>query len=114
MNEKDFAMKKTLFATLPLALGAGLMVATPASAANWQNANSVRAEIRQLDRQIDRARGLSNRQEARLDRRVNSLRSLYRQYKRGGINRAERRTLNKRLASLKYSIRVQSRSGHRR
>ena len=113
MNEKDFAMKKTLFATLPLALGASLMVATPASAANWNNPNSVRAEINQLDRQIDRTRGLSKRQEARLDQRVTSLRSLYRQYKRGGINRAERRTLNKRLTSIRHSVRIQSRSGHR-
>ncbi len=112
-------MKKTLIATLPLALGAGLMVATPASAANWNNANSVRAEIRQLDRQIDRARGLSNRQEARLDRRVSSLRSMYRTFKRGGINRGEQRLLNKRLTSIKHAIRINSRSvnshsGHRR
>lgn len=101
-------MSKLSFA-LPLALAAGLLIAAPASAANWSNPRSVNAEIRQLDRQIDRATGLTRREEARLASRVDRLQSLYRSYLRGGINRNEMRSLENQLNSIKADLRTQSR-----
>ena len=54
-------MKKILTA-VPLALAAAAVLATPASAASPLNAGKIRAEIQQLDRQVDRMRGLSEAQ----------------------------------------------------
>src|SRR5690242_18645757 len=73
MNEsRSTPMKKFLIAA-PLALAAVAAVATPASAASWNNASQLRAEIAQLDRQVDRMHGLSPREEQRLERQVDRL-----------------------------------------
>ncbi|MEM6474952.1 MAG: hypothetical protein AAF687_02165 [Pseudomonadota bacterium] len=106
-------MKKTLITAIPLALGASLAFAVPVSAANAANPNGLRAEIRQLDRQINFARGLSHRQEIRLERRVDRLQRLHRQYLRGGLNRGEVRQLRQQIRSIKVAIRTQSRSNLR-
>jgi uncharacterized coiled-coil DUF342 family protein len=100
--------KKLLFAA-PLALAAGAMLTTPASARSWNNdGNNLRAEIAQLDKQIDRTRGLSNREERALEKRVDRLRNLYRSYARHGFTRAEVQTLQREIASVRVAIQRQA------
>ena len=50
-------MLKTLAAGL-----AALALATPASASGWNNGAHFRQQINQIDKRVDRARGLSNRE----------------------------------------------------
>lgn len=100
-------MKKLLFAA-PLALAAGALLATPASAASaWNNPRQLKAEITQLDRQIDyaqRGHGLSSREAKQLGRQVDQLERLYRQYARGGFNRGEIASLSKKVDAVKMDI----------
>lgn len=102
-------MKKLLFAA-PLALAAGALLASPASAQSWNAGNpaGLRAEIAQLDRQIDRTRGLSNREERALEQRVDRLQSLYKGYARHGFTRAEVQSLQREIASVRVAIERQS------
>ena len=95
---------KKLFLAAPLALAAAGLLSAPASAAHWSNAGQLRTEINQLDRQIDRARGLSPREEQRLDNQVDRLQSLYRSYVRNGINRAEARVLSGRIDQVRNQL----------
>jgi hypothetical protein len=99
-------MKKILIAA-PLALAA--VLATPASAASWNNAGQLRAEINQLDRQIDNVRGLSSREDQRLENQVDRLQNLYRSYARGGFTRNELRTLDSQVTAVKAQVFAQSR-----
>ena len=92
----------------PLLLAAGAVLASPASAATWSNGGQLRAEIAQLDRQVDRSRGLSNREERVLERRVDRLQDLYRAYARHGFNRGEVQTLQREIASVRVAIQRQS------
>jgi hypothetical protein len=98
-------MKRLLFAA-PLALAAGALLASPASARGWNdnNGGQLRAEIAQLDKQIDRSRGVSNREERALDQRVDRLQSLYRSYARHGFTRSEVQTLEREIASVRTAI----------
>jgi len=102
-------MKKLLLAA-PLALAAGALFGSPASAQSWNAANpgQLRAEIAQLDRQVDRTRGLSNREERALENRVDRLQWLYRTYARHGFTRAEVRTLEREIASVRVSVQRQA------
>ena len=100
-------MKKILFAA-PLVLAAGAVLATPASAATWNNAGQLRAEIAQLDKQVDRTRGLSSREERALEQRVDRLQSLYRTYARGGFTRSEINRLNTEINQVRAAIARQS------
>lgn len=100
-------MKKILFAA-PLVLAAGAVLATPASAATWNNAGQLRAEIAQLDKQVDRTRGLSSREERALEQRVDRLQSLYRSYARGGFTRSEINRLNAEINQVRAAIARQS------
>ncbi len=109
MNEKGNIMKKPLFIAIPLALSAGLMLATPASAADWNKGNNIKVELRQLDRQINYLPGLSHREEAQLERRVDNAQALLRRYSRNGLSRVERQTLNNRITAIKADMRKQSR-----
>jgi hypothetical protein len=106
-------MKKFLLAA-PLALAAAGVLATPASAASWNSARQVRNEIAQLDRQVDRARGLSQREEQRLERQVDRLQVLYRNYARNGFTRGELRTLGSQIDQVRNDLFRQSsdRNGH--
>lgn len=104
--------RKFLFAA-PLALAASALLATPASAASLYSAKQVKAEITQLDRQVDRLRGLSQREARQLDNRVDQLNALYRSYSRGGFSRAELRDLTSEVDSLKVAIRQQARDNDR-
>ena len=60
---------KKIFLVAPLALAAGAVLSTPAAAqgGNYGNPGQLRAEIAQLDRQIDRRPGVSNREERVLE-----------------------------------------------
>ena len=100
-------MKKFLIAA-PLALAAAAVVATPANAAGWSNAGQIRAEIAQLDHQVDRMRGLSPREEQRLENQVDRLQALYRTYARGGFNRGELQRLDGQLSAVRAQIYAQS------
>ncbi|HYD26007.1 MAG TPA: hypothetical protein VEB68_14565 [Croceibacterium sp.] len=100
-------MKKFLIAA-PLALAAGAVLATPASAATL-HAGQIRSEIAQLDRQVDRANGLSRAESVRLERQVDQLQSLYQRYARRGFNRDELQTLNARIGSVKAALHTTSR-----
>lgn len=100
-------MKKFLIAA-PLALAAGAIVATPASAAPFANAGQLRAEIAQLDRQVDNLRGISPREEKRLEAQVDQLQRLYRDYARGGFTRSELQRLEGQVNTVKAQIFAQS------
>jgi septal ring factor EnvC (AmiA/AmiB activator) len=102
------AMKKFLIAA-PLALAAVAAVATPASAADRANPGQIRSEIAQLDRQVDRLRGLSPREERRLESQVDRLQTLYRAYARDGFSRSELRRLDDQLSAVRAQIDAQSR-----
>jgi|SRR6185437_9486282 hypothetical protein len=110
MNKGSEIMKK-LFLAAPLALAAGALLGSPASAQSWNNGNAgqLRAEIAQLDRQVDHSRGLSNREERALQHRVDRLQNLYRSYARGGFTRAEVNSLQREIASVRVAIQHQAR-----
>lgn len=102
-------MTKELLFAAPLALAAGAVLATPASAQGWTSGgNNLRAEIAQLDRQIDRRPGVSNREERVLEQRVDRLQALYRSYARHGFTRAEVRSLDREIASVRVAIQRQA------
>ena len=100
-------MTKFLIAA-PLALAAIAAVATPASAADRANPGQIRTEIAQLDRQVDRMRGLSPREEQRLENQVDRLQALYRTYARGGFNRGELQRLDGQLSAVRAQVYAQS------
>jgi hypothetical protein len=99
---------KKLFLAAPLALAAGALLTTPAAAAGWNNAGQLRTEISQLDRQVDRARGLSRSEENRLQRQVDQLQKLYRNYARNGFTRGEISVLNTRIGMVRNQLFKQS------
>ena len=102
-------MTKKFLLSAPLALAAGALFTAPASAAPWHaNAGQLRAEIAQLDRQIDRKPGVSNREERVLEQRVDRLQDLYRSYARHGFTRSEVRTLEREIASVRAALARQS------
>ena len=126
MNQLTKIAATALAATLVLG-------ASPAFAAQWDKRDSARAaygqnyrdhrglgnEIAQLARQVDRAeqRGrISVREAARLDRNVDRLRQLNRQYARGGYTRQELRTIQWRIDEVQQQLLRDraDRSGHRR
>jgi len=100
-------LNSKLFLFAPVALAAGAIVATPASAAGWGNVSNIKSEIAQFDRQLDRHQrnGALSRNEARdLQRKVDALDNLFDRYKRGGFTRAEATTLSNRLDSLQSEL----------
>jgi hypothetical protein len=99
---------KKLFLAAPLALVAGALLTSPASAANYHSAGQIRAEISQLDRQVDRARGLTSTEERQLERRVDQLQSLYSRYARNGFSRAELTVLTTRIDVVRNQLARQS------
>jgi hypothetical protein len=108
---------KKLFLAAPLALAAGALLTTPASAASWNNGYQLRAQISQLDRQIDRSRGLSHSEENRLHNQVDQLQKLYTRYARNGLSRGEISVLNTRIGMVRNQLIRQSndwngRNGH--
>jgi len=96
-------MKKFLLAA-PLALAAGAVLATPASAAPFNNAGQIRSEIAQLDRQVGRTPGLTRSETQRLERQVDQLQDLYQRYARGGFTRNELQTLGSRVDAAKSQL----------
>jgi hypothetical protein len=101
-------MTKKFLLAAPLALAAGALFSTPAAAAWHTNPGQLRAEIAQLDRQIDRKPGVSNREERVLERRVDRLQDLYRSYARHGFNRFELQSLEREIASVRAALAHQS------
>ena len=88
----------------------------PAAAAVYDRPGQLRAEIAQLDRQIDRAedrRIISRREAAQLDAQVDRLESMFRSYARGGFTRYELAALDSRIDAVKRQIAVQGRDGDR-
>jgi hypothetical protein len=101
-------MTKKFLLAAPLALAAGALLSSPASAAWHANPGQLRAEIAQLDRRIDRSHGISNREERALEARVDRLQSLYRSYARHGFTRGELRSLEREIAAVRNAIARQS------
>jgi hypothetical protein len=101
-------MTKKFLLAAPLALAAGALFTTPAAAAWHANPGQLRAEIAQLDRQIDRKPGVSNREERVLEQRVDRLHGLYRTYARHGFTRGELRSLDREIASVRVAIQRQA------
>jgi hypothetical protein len=91
-----------------LAVSLTLGAAVPASAAVFYgNGANVKAEIAQLDRQIDVAKArhqLSRQESASLESQVNRLQKLYRTYGRNGFSRAELRTLDNQVDNVKRDL----------
>lgn len=104
-------MSKKFRLAAPLAIIAGAMLVTPASAANFSDGGQIRAEIQQLDRQIDGMRGISPREEQRLERQVDRLEALYRDYARGGFSRNELQRLDREVSAVKMQIHQAARDG---
>ena len=109
MNRLTKWIAPTLAASL--ALGA----AAPASAAQWEghrdNGHEIGREIRQLDRQVDIAKArhqISWREAANLERKVDRLQRLYRNYSRDGLSRSELRVLDNRVDQVKRDLARQS------
>lgn len=91
----------------------GLALATPASAAGWNNGAHFRQQINQLDKRVDRARGVSNREERRLDRQVERLEDAYSHYRRGGFNRSEAYAMQRMIDQVRHQFAAQRRDGNR-
>jgi multidrug resistance efflux pump len=73
----------------------------------YGNGANVKAEIAQLDRQIDVAKArhqLSRQESASLESQVNRLQKLYRTYGRNGFSRAELRTLDNQVDNVKRDL----------
>lgn len=95
-----------------LAVSLTLGAAVPASAAPFfDNGSNVKAEIAQLDRQVDAAQArhqLSWQESASLEKQVDRLQKLYRTYSRNGLTRAEARVLDNQIDSVKQDLARQS------
>jgi hypothetical protein len=117
-------MRKLL---IPIALAtASVALAAPASAQHWQPRPAATAQIRQdigqLDRQIQRARQrrtISPREATSLRREAAQVRRNYAVYQRGGLNRAEVRSLQTQVNRVRVRLRLEQRDwdrapGHRR
>jgi septal ring factor EnvC (AmiA/AmiB activator) len=99
-----------------LAASLALGIAVPANAAVY-NAGNLRAEIAQLDNQIDRAearRTISHREAQQLDRQVDRLQDSFRAYARGGFTRYELASLNNGIAQVRAQLRDQRWDGNNR
>ena len=86
-----------------LALG----ISAPASAAQFDTPASLRSDIAQLDKQIDRALArhqITYREAARLNARVDQLQYSFRQYARGGFTNWELNRLEQRIDSVKWQL----------
>ena len=106
----------TRIAISAVAASLALGVAMPASAAVYDRPGQIRAEIAQLDRQIDRAedrRILSRREAAQLNAQVDRLQAMFRSYARGGFTRYELASLDTRLDAVKRQVAIQARDGNR-
>ena len=106
----------TKFAASALVASLALGAAVPAAAAVYDRPGQLRAEIAQLDRQIDRAedrRIISRREAAQLNAQVDRLESMFRSYARGGFTRYELAALDSRIDAVKRQIAVQGRDGDR-
>ena len=96
------------FAAPALAASLALGATVPASAATFHNnANTVKVELAQLDRQIDIAKArhqLTFQESASLQTQVNRVQALYRSYARNGFSRAELVTLDSRIDAVKRDL----------
>ena len=101
-------MKKTTMFGIPVAAAAlALGAAAPASAARYDNANSLRSDIAQLDRQIDRAldkRQITRREAVSLEAQVDGLQRDFRSYSRGGFERWEVRALDRGISNVRRQL----------
>ncbi|MEW9855406.1 hypothetical protein [Novosphingobium sp. M1R2S20] len=77
----------------------------------------IRADIRSLDRAIDRAaarRTVSNREAASLRRESAQVQRLYASYARNGLSRTELRTLQNRVDRIRLALRTDKRDWNNR
>ncbi|WP_409020049.1 hypothetical protein [Brevundimonas vesicularis] len=113
-------MKKLLIPALAVAVASTALPAaaqsyhgpsrSPAYAQNHGGWQAISQRKVQLDRRIDqglRNRQLSAREASRLKSELTGLVRLERQYQRGGLDRAERRELDRRYDLLEAKIRLE-------
>jgi len=101
----------------PLALAAGLALATPASAQRADGPRELRAEINQLDEDVERiadGRRFTNAELQQARTAVDRLEERYRQYGRDGFSRGELNELNDRIGNARQRIFAQARDNDRR
>lgn len=92
---------------------AALALAVPAAAAPYHrtDGDSLRRDIGQLERQLDRlddTRRISEREEKRLDRQIDGLERTWRDYARGGFTHGERRSLSAQIARVRNDLHLQA------
>jgi len=107
--------KITLLAA-PLALAAGVAIASTPAAARDYSPYEMRVEIGQLHQQVERigeSRRFTNSEYRRMQNAVDSLESRYRQMGRDGFSRAEIAGLSDRIDNVRERIYVQARDGDR-
>ncbi|WP_394729026.1 hypothetical protein [Altererythrobacter sp. GH1-8] len=96
-----------------LAATMALSVAVPAQAAHgWVGPSEIRAEMNQLDREIDRAlhRGQLSRGEAhRFERQLGFIQYKFRSHARAGFSRGELQHLDKLVDQLRFDLRQEIR-----
>ena len=90
-----------------------LGLAAPAAAQGWNQGAQFRQQIDHLERKTDRNRGISNREERRLDNQISRLKKTYNRFARGGFNRHESQTMQRMIADVRYQFRNQARDGNR-
>jgi septal ring factor EnvC (AmiA/AmiB activator) len=113
-TQKMTTAKKIVASALAASLALG--IAVPASAAVY-NPGNLRADIAQLDSQINRAearRTISRREAQKLDRQVDRLQDTFRAYARGGFTRYELASLNNGIAQVRNQLQAQRWDGNRR
>lgn len=96
-----------------LAASMALGIAVPAHAAHgWVGPSEIRAEMSQLDRDIDRAlyRGQISRGDAyRFERQLSYIEAKFRSHARAGYSRGELQHIDKLVDQLRYDLRQEMR-----
>lgn len=106
MKTRNRIVASVIAATL--ALG----IAVPASALSWNDGHQFRQQINQLEKRVDRNRGISNREARQLDRQISQLKTQYNRFARGGFDRRESQLMQRMIADVRYAVTAQARDNN--
>ena len=107
--------KKATFIAAPLALAAGLALATPAAARDY-SPFQMHLEICQLHQQVERigdGNRFTNAEYRRMQNAVELLDDTYREFGRDGFSNREVSVLSDRIDNVRSRINTQARDGER-
>ena len=109
MNTRNRIFASAIAATLAMGL------AVPASA-QWNGgwANQFRQQINQLERQVDRSRGISNREARELGWQFDRLKAKYNQYAYNGFTANEVHTMRQMIGNVQRMAANQARDTNNR